>query len=234
MERADRLLYLAIDPVTERWIRQLNATATSLRDLYSPGKPRHRTYQEMTDRIVRPVLEGSRVCAAFYGHPGVLVHASQWAIRRIRRAGLPARMLPGISTEACLYADLVLNPGDHGVQSFEATDFLLSTRRFDPTSELILWQIGVLGETDTRDGARSYRSDRMRVLQARLREAYPAQHRVVLYDAASFPGDVSAARRVRLRDLARAAIHPATTLYVPALSQRPISRRMIERLDINP
>lgn len=41
-----------------------------------------------------------------------------------------------------MYADLDLDPGTHGVQSFEATDFLLYRRQIDPTSALILWQAG--------------------------------------------------------------------------------------------
>ncbi len=50
------------------------------------------------------------------------------------------------------FADLGFNPGDFGVQTFEATDFLRARRRFDPTSGLILWQVGVLGEVDSRSG----------------------------------------------------------------------------------
>src|SRR2546428_900577 len=116
----------------------------------------------MADRIVSAVQSGLDVCAAFYGHPGVFVDASHEAIRRTRRAGLPARMLPGISAEACLVADLGMDPAANGCQSFETTDFLLSRRKFDPSSALILWQVGVLGEASVRDHM-SCRPERLEV-----------------------------------------------------------------------
>lgn len=228
MRQADRLFYLATDALTEHWLRTLNDSATSLGDLYGFGKNRRTTYTEMTQAIVAAVLEGGNVCVAFYGHPGVFVHPSHWAIRTLRRKGVPARMLPGISTDACLYADLGINPGDGGMQSFEATDFLLSRRRFDPTSHLVLWQIGVLGEAGTRDPRRPCDPERLGYLTRMLRRRYPAGHRVVLYEAASFAGRRYRARRVRLDRLARAAISPLTTLYVPPLkSSRAPDQRVI-------
>jgi uncharacterized protein YabN with tetrapyrrole methylase and pyrophosphatase domain len=140
IERAEKLLYLVTDPTTAAWLRQLNPTAESLDDTYAEGKSRYRTYEEMTDRIVSAVQSGLHVCAAFYGHPGVFVSASHESIRRLRRGGFSARMLPGVSAEDCLVADLGMDPAKDGCQSFEATDFLVSRRRFDPTSALILWQ----------------------------------------------------------------------------------------------
>jgi hypothetical protein len=231
MQAAQKLFYIVTDPTTEGWIRTLNPSAISLYDLYEVGKKRRTTYLEMTQRIVSSVLAGHDVCAAFYGHPGVLVHASQWSIRRVRRSGRSARMLPGISAEACLYADLGVNPGDCGVQSFEATDFLLSRRRFDPTSELILWQIGVIGENCTRTTAMPHRAERIQVLVDRLRRSYPRSHRVTLYLAPTFPGNRPMVRKVALERLSRAAIPPATTLYVPALPQRRLDPRILRWLE---
>jgi uroporphyrin-III C-methyltransferase len=106
IESAGKLFYLVTDPATEAWIRRLNPAAESLEDAYSEGKSRYRTYQEMTARIVAAVRSGHQVCAAFYGHPGVFVNASHAAIRRARREGFSARMLPGISADACLFARL--------------------------------------------------------------------------------------------------------------------------------
>jgi hypothetical protein len=34
-------------------------------------------------------------------------------------------MLPAISAEDCLFADLGVDPADHGCPSYEATDFLV-------------------------------------------------------------------------------------------------------------
>lgn len=226
MQRAQKLLYLVTDPATAAWVRGLNASAETLEDLYAEGKSRLTTYKEMSARIVRAALDGTRVCAAFYGHPGVFVNASHHAIRRARALGLDAQMLPGISAEDCLFADLGVNPGDNGCQSFEATDFLASRRRFDPTSELILYQVGVLGEASVRRGM-TVRRERLEVLARALQRSYPATHKVVLYEAASFPGCRPQVTRVALRSLPRAPVRPMTTLYVPALRQREADPRIM-------
>ena len=231
MRRAQRLFYLVLDPITETWLRSVNPKASSLHDLYGTGKPRRRTYREMTARITAAVAAGEQVCVAFYGHPGVFVQTTRDAVRAVRRAGRPARVVPAISAEACLYADLGVDPAVSGVQAFEATDFLLYRRRIDPSSALILWQIGVLGDTTTRDPKLPYRADRMAVLARRLMRDYPARHRVVLYEASTFPGRPPRIERVGLAALARAPIRPLMTLYVPPLPNRPPDPRIAAWLD---
>lgn len=219
MRRAEKLFFLVTDPATEAWLRALNPSAESLEDAYAEGKARYRSYQEMTARIVKAVRAGRQVCAAFYGHPGVFVNASHAAIRRVRRAGLPARMLPGISADACLFADLGVNPGDVGCQSFEATDFIGCRRRFDPSSALILWQVGALGESSVRKGM-ACRPERLRALTAYLRRYYPAGHPVVLYTASPFPICDPVIRRVPLAKLDAQTVMAMATLYVPPKGSR--------------
>jgi len=220
MRQADRLFYLALDPVTETWLSSVNPGASSLYGSYATGKPRLRSYREMTARILSAVQSGQRVCVAFYGHPGVLVMVTRFAVRAVRRIGRPAHIVPGISAEALLYADLDVDPGTSGVQSFEATDFLLYKRRSDPTSALILWQIGVLGELTLRDVKLPVRADRIEVLVKRLLRDYPRHHRVVLYEASTFPTRKPIVERVALSKLPRANIRPMMTMYVPALANR--------------
>ena len=82
----------------------------------------------------------------FYGHQRVFVHPGHESIRRAHMEGFPACMLPGISAEDCLFAELGIDPSKNGCQSFEATDFLVYKRKFDNRSSLILWQIGANGD----------------------------------------------------------------------------------------
>jgi uncharacterized protein YabN with tetrapyrrole methylase and pyrophosphatase domain len=220
IQRAGKVLYLVTEPATETWIRQLNPTAETLAHHYAEGKLRYDTYRAMTDQIMTAVRSGMDVCAAFYGHPGVFVNASHEAIRLARREGFPARMLPGVSTEDCLIADLGVDPGQSGSQNFEATDFLIRRRRFDPTSSLILWQVGVLGETSVRKGM-ACRPERLRVLTAALRRHYPRRHPLVLYEAAQYPVCEPAIKRIPLEALPRQTILAMTTLYVAPRRSRP-------------
>jgi len=214
IEAADRLFYLVTEPATEGWLRKLNAASESLEPLYAENKSRVQTYHEMTDVILESVRAGRRVCAAFYGHPGVYVNAAHSALQMARAEGFPARMLPGISAEACLYADLGVNPGDVGCQSFEATDFLAARRRFDPTSVLILYQVGVIGEAGVHRGMKA-RPTRLAVLGQALRKHYPAKHPVVLYEASSFPTFEPRVEQFALDQLPGMTIPAMSTLYLP-------------------
>ena len=230
IQHAEKLFYLVNDPTTAAWIRGLNPTADTLEDCYVKGMARRRIYQAMAARIMSAVRSGLDVCAAFYGHPGVFVDASHEAIRRARREGFPAHMLPGISAEDCLIADLGVDPGENGCQSFEATDFLVFRRRFDPSSALILWQVGVLGEASVRDNM-SCRPERLAVLTAALRRHYPPRHRVVLYEAAQFPTCDPMIKRIPLAKLTEQTVLPMTTLYVPPKPSRVADARIVRWLE---
>jgi uncharacterized protein YabN with tetrapyrrole methylase and pyrophosphatase domain len=225
MRSAERLFYVVSDPAHAEWVRRMNPSAVSLQDCYAEGKPRQRTYAEMAERIVDAVRAGFQTCAAFYGHPGVFVNPGHEAIRRARAEGHSARMLPGISTEDCLFADLGVDPGDVGCQSFEATDFLALHRRFDPCSSLVLWQVGALGEQSVRPKMAS-RPERVQVLARALLRHYPARHRVTVYQAAQFPICNPNITRIPLSSLPRQRLTPAMTLYVPPLPQRPQDPRI--------
>ncbi len=228
---ADRVFYAVTNPLMARMILRLNPGAEDLRPLYGKGKPREKTYAEMVAALLKPVRQGKRVCAAFYGHPGVFVISGHEAIRQARAAGHQAEMLPGISAEDCLFADLNVDPARDGCATFEATDLLLSHRTWDATSALVIWQISVIGEMayPTSDGRKN-----LPVLIERLREVYPASHLVTVYEASSLPGFASSVHRCPLGRLARAPLTHFSTLYVPPLPGRRYDRALLQRLGMMP
>jgi hypothetical protein len=211
IERADKVLFL-LDPVGARWIASLNPSAETLDHLYSADLPRRETYRAMVDAIMLHVRRGLDVCVAFYGHPGVFVHPSHDAVERARDEGYPARMLPAISAEDCLVADLGVDPGRWGWHAYEATDFLLHGNVPDPSVALILWQLGALGERRARLGPHP---DALRILKERLTEHYGPDHEVILYEASPYPIGDAVIVHTRLEDLGAAKIRPMVTLYVP-------------------
>jgi uncharacterized protein YabN with tetrapyrrole methylase and pyrophosphatase domain len=231
VEQADRVLYVVGDTLTAKWLHRLNPNAESLHVLYAEDKPRRRTYEEMVEAILEAVRQGQRVCAVFYGHPGVFVNPGLRAIARAREEGYRAYMTPGISAEDCLFVDLGLDPAENGCQSYEATDFLVRPRAFDPCVPLILWQVGVIGnptvpeEEPGREG--------LALLTERLLEHYPPQHEVVLYEAAIYPVCDPVIIRVPLHELAAAAFSPIATLYVPPAGPAPVDREMLRRLGLD-
>lgn len=185
IEKAQKVIFLVADPATQQWIRDLNPTSESLQDCYAPGKPRINSYHEMVDRIVSPVRRGLKVCAVFYGHPGIFVYPSHVAIRRARAEGHEAVMLPAISAEDCLFADLGIDPGARGCQSYEATEFLVHSRKPDISSYLILWQIGVVG--DVKFSPKGNLPERLRVLADTLKRYYGEDQKAIIYEAAQYP-----------------------------------------------
>jgi len=228
IEEADKVLYLMVDPVTVEWIRKLNPTAESLGRFYGTGKLRGVKYSEITEGILQFVRKGLNVCAAFYGHPGVYVDPGNAAIRRARAEGFSARMLPAISAMDCLYADLGVDPGALGSQSYGATHFLRRVRRFEPGRPLFLWQVGLIGET--RVPSRACNRAGLKLLAAELKKFYPRNHKVVIYEASQFVICKPAIRTVRLADLPAARVSPLSILYVPPLGEPRVDRHMLSLL----
>lgn len=223
ISRADRVFYLVSDPLSEAWIKTLRPTAKSLFSCYIPGRPRMAAYRRMIEKILAPVRSGQRVCAAFYGHPGVAVLPSHEAIRQARKEGFDAEMLPGISAEDCLFSELGIDPVRSGCQSYEATDFLAYRRRFDPSSALVLWQAGVVGNLDY--GERPARSG-LRVLAQRLARVYGRRHEVVLYKASLLPVIPSTIRSTTIGELPTAGVTGGMTLFLPPRPHPPDSQML--------
>jgi len=228
IEQADKVFYAMADPITIQWIRKHNSSAESLSSLYSTKKLRRLTYSEMAEQILKHVRQGLKVCAAFYGHPGVLAEPGHAAIRQARIEGFPARMLPGISAMDCLYADVGLDPNAVGAQSYGATYFLRNVRRFDPRHPLLLWQIGFIGEAKVPLRACNRRG--LKLLVGELRKFYPGRHKVILYEASQFAVCKPRVHWVRVSDLAKVRVSPLTTLYVPPVGEPRRDHRMARQL----
>lgn len=230
LRTADRVLAVMAESLALEWLREINPAVVSLQTHYQTGRQRDRTYEHMVEAILEPVRAGETVCAAFYGHPGVFVWPAHEAVRRARAEGHAARMFPGISAEDCLICDLGIDPGVHGCQSYEAADFLVYQRVFDPTAVLILWQLAALGDI-TRS---TFRTDPewVRTLVDVLMETYPVDHPVMVYEAAAFPLDETRMDTLPLRSLPESSFTQASTLYIPPLGPPAVSPERLERLGI--
>lgn len=229
IEEADKVFYLVVDPVTVEWIQKVNPSAESLGRFYARGKSGEITYSAIAEQIVCFVRKGLNVCAAFYGHPGVFVEPSHAAIRRARAEGFPARMLPAISAMDCLYADLSVDPGTLGSQSYGATQFLRQVRKWDAKCPLFLWQVGLIGQMKFLPRRSSIRSG-LELLVGELKKFYPGSHKVTIYEASQFVICKPVMRTVRLADLPAARVSPLSILYVPPLGELPVDQRMLKLL----
>ena len=214
MQKADALLYVVGDPIAELVMHQLNPnSAQSLAGYYEEGKQRIHAYNAMVDHILKSVRAGNTTVAAFYGHPGVFAYPSHESIRQARAEGYAARMLPGVSSEDCLFADLGVNPAVGGCQTYEATDFLINGPIIDNSTQLIIWQIGTLGDLTYR--RMKYDTSAMPYLVQRLSQYYPLTHSITVYEVPMFPNVEPMIARILLYSLSDFPITAAMTLYIP-------------------
>ena len=73
LEQADRIFYLVSDPVSSAWLTSRYRDAESLHHLYGEASDSAVFKEEMTDKMLNAVRRGERVCAAFTGHPAIVV-----------------------------------------------------------------------------------------------------------------------------------------------------------------
>lgn len=232
IERADVVFTQIPEALSLHWVRQLNEEVVPLNDLYDREPDRAHAYVAMADRILVALREGKEVCAAFYGHPGVFVDPSHDALARARAEGFEARMLPGISAEDCLFADLGVDPAEFGCQAFEATSFLFYCREWDPAAALVIWQVGVAGDHTLK--RREPAPGALGALRDKLMVRYPAEHRVAIYEAATTPFASPRIEWLPLEGLEEVTLSNISTLFIPAFGRPALDTEILARLNLLP
>ncbi len=215
IEQADKVLYLVNDPAMKIWIQKMNPQCESLDFLYTKYPLRLDCYQAITNYIIDSLDKNQHVCVVLYGHPNVFSQPGLKAAEKAKQAGIITKILPGISAEDCLFADLFIDPGSCGCQSFEATDFLVHRRQFDRRCHLILWQIDVIGVLDNPKN--SYNKKGIKILTSYLTEHYDSLHKVILYEAAQYPHFQPNIQTFPLSQLPNTPCSSISTLYIPPI-----------------
>ena len=212
IEQAD-IVFFAGHPLLEMWLKAINPNLHSLQVFYAEGKNRSITYQEMIDTMMRQVRTGKKVVGAFYGHPGVFAIPPHKVIKQAKAEGYTAFMIPGISAEDCMYADLGVDPGQVGSQHFEASQFMFYKRVIDPSAYLILWQVSIAGDrtTSKTHSEKAY----LQILIELLNEYYPLEHQVVLYECPTVALEGPRIEWIALKDLVNTELKLITTLLIP-------------------
>lgn len=216
---ADIVFCLTNNAASLHMVQSLNPNVHNLDHCYAPGKPRMETYEEMIGLVLTSVFEGLKVCLAAYGHPGVFAYPTHQSIQRAREKGYQAAMLPGISAEDCLFADLGLDPALHGCQSFDASDFLVSERIWDPYSTLVLWQVPVVGVKSLP--VQGVVAPGHEFLFRRLIDVYGPKHKGILYEASPFPFCKPRMDELPLSEMKPDLFHSHTTLVIKPTQRAP-------------
>jgi len=237
IETADIVHVLVTDALGMSTIKKLNRKIKNLGDLYydpnsdKNGSNRLEAYNLMVESILKDVRSGLKVCAIFYGHPGVFVYPSHVSIEKAKEEGFEAKMLPAISAEDCLFADLGVDPGEMGCQAYEASQFMFYKHSINVHAALVLWQVGVAGElTFTK---LKPAKNGLLMLKDRLLDYYPEEHKITLYEATTLPMTSSRTENILIQNLEKIKVRTVTTLYIPPLCVPKINDKFSKKWNID-
>lgn len=228
IESADVVFAGVAHQFTELWLKELNANVISLQPLYAEGKDRRQTYQEMAETMMAEVRKGKNVVGAFYGHPGVFALAPHQVLAQAKMEGFYAIMEPGISAEACLYAHLGIDPGRLGIQHYETSQFMFYKRQIDLAAYLILWQVGIAGDTTTSQFSTTKKH--LLVLVDLLKQHFDAKHQIALYECPALPTEEARIEWLALEELAEADVNQTSTLVVPPTKELEKNQQIYKQL----
>src|SRR3990167_6833486 len=109
IEQSDKVLYLVNEPAMKEWICKSNVNSESLDGLYFKYPLRSQCYKAIADYVLEVLRTNINVCVVLYGHPLVFAQPAMMAVIKARKEGYPVKVLPGISAEDCLFADLLVD-----------------------------------------------------------------------------------------------------------------------------
>lgn len=229
IEKADVVFVAASNNIVEQWVQGMNSDVRSLQQYYEEGTSRMVTYRKMVEVIMHEVRAGKQVCGAFYGHPGVFAWAPHESIKQARIEGYKAHMEPGVSAEDCLYADLGIDPGKYGCTHLEASQFMFRDKVFDPTSYLVLWQVGIAGDKSLTK--LSTPAEYKHFLVDKLLKTYPEDFELILYECAVLPIENTVIKKVKLCDLPVTEMSLKTTAVFPPFQESRLDYDMVKTLE---
>lgn len=229
ISQSEKILYSVNEPILKQWIHKHNSNAESL-DKEMTDDLRSIYYKNITDYILKNFQQYSQICVLLYGHPTVFAIPALNAAREAKKLGFIVKVLPAISAEDCLFADLLIDPGSCGCQSYEATDFLIHSRPVNIYSHLVLWQVGFIGALsniyshNNRLGIKN--------LSEYLLQFYKKNHQVISYEAAMYPHLESKILNFSLDKLVDIPFSTLSTLYVPPVAHASLNMSMLNELNI--
>lgn len=230
IKKAEKVLYLVNEPIMEEWIQVHAKKSKNLDYIYFSQKNRSDSYQQITQEILMALECYNFVCVAFYGHPTVFARPGLDAIIKAKNNGVGTVILPAISAEDCLFADLKIDPGDCGCYSVEATDMLLYQRCPEVSSHLIIWQIGLLGNLGHDMGIKK---EALLLLKKYLLKFYSKNHRAILYEASFYPGIDCSIKEFLLDKLEEQNISKIATLYIFPGKKNEVNCSLVKKLGLS-
>lgn len=217
IEEADKVLYCVADPATVTWINQLRPDALDLYVLYGEDKIRYVTYMQMTEAQLYWVRKGLNVVVLFYGHPGIFVLSTHRSVMIAKREGYRASMKAGVCALDTLCADLGVDPCNPGLQTYEATEALIRQRTIDTSANVVLWQVGLIGESGYR--RLGFLNNNFSYFINWLQKIYGEEFEIIHYIGSRYPSIDPVIEPYKLNELhqpqIQSRINGLSTFYIP-------------------
>ena len=217
IEQADIVLYLLNEPILAQWVDAKAKKSESLEELYFSEVLRADAYKKIVEYVLLSVGLHDNVCLLVYGHPLLLSHSVGYLLKQVDRDHVDVLVLPAISSFDCLLCDLEIDPFS-GCFSIDATELINKNKTLDNTNHLILWQIGMINNSDTDTQEESMTG--LCCLQELLLHYYDANHDCVFYEASILPHIPPKITRTILATMHQVPVSRITSLYLPALTNR--------------
>nr|WP_029489101.1 SAM-dependent methyltransferase [Fluoribacter dumoffii] len=215
---ADKVLYLVNEPVTKQWIERYSRLSESLEPIYFSENDRQNSYDKIKDKILAEFETYDFITVVLYGHPTIFADPGLQSVIAAAMNSIETIILPGISIENCLYADLKIDPGQFGCFHVEATELLLYNKIIDPTAHLCIWQPGMIGNRSVPQS--NQKSKHLNLLKRKLKKYYPEDHICIIYEASMYPSVEPRIHQFPLYEIEDQTIATLSTLYIPPLPQR--------------
>ncbi|KAF3139663.1 hypothetical protein TWF569_008512 [Orbilia oligospora] len=216
IERADIIYYAVRDATTEGFIKKRNKDAIDLYQYFINDDeiPEADLYIQIAEVMLADTRKGRRVVGAFFGHPGLFMSPNRRALAIAQAEGYMAKMLPGVSVDDCLLADLGIDPSFIGCLTCEARDFMIHDHLGLTSRHVIMYEVGYLGFYGDDS-----KTDYFQCFVNRLEDIYGNAHSLVNYTAAISPLMQPIVHHLTIEDLrkpeVRKQITSASTLYFP-------------------
>lgn len=229
------VVFLLNEPAMKNWVVKNAKKYVSLDDIYFSSEQRSESYDKIANELLSTIQKNDDVCFLIYGHPTFFSSVVEKIKKIISSEEIIIQVMPGISAMDCLFADLKIDPGSMGLQSYDATEFLLYDENFSTTSHLVLWQIAIIGEIRVVNN-NEINLDRQKkaitILIKKLLIHYPEDHIVYLYVASQYPSIEFELVSIELQKLTEINISRLATLYIPPAKEKIINSNIINELKL--
>lgn len=164
----------------------------------------HLDRHPLRDRRARPRRGRARQSGRARGvrAPQLLVRPTALVVARARERGWRTRIVPGVSSVACLLAELAIDPGDAGLMVVEHGALLADPSMLRRSVPTVVMQVGKSSASTGFDHGAGDAPD-LRALEAVIVAAHGPGHRVALLNAPTAVDPAGSTRWRATRELTR-------------------------------